>query len=88
MRSNTVKTLRDSLNAILTLDPKATFQFEDVGSGTTCLNIFFSHKAIQKITLQDLDRLEALDVSGNDEGETPEERFMGDEKNMLFICLS
>jgi len=87
MKNNTVLYLRDSLNEILKIDPKAIFKFEDDGSGTTSLNIFLSEKSIKKLTVKDLDKLEDnFDLCGTDEGESVKERLL--EGNHLFICLS
>jgi hypothetical protein len=87
MKKNTVAYLRDSLNEVLKIDPKAIFEFEDCGSGTTVLNILFSGKSAKKLTIKDLDRLEKdYDLCGNEEGESVKERLMGE--NKLFICLS
>jgi hypothetical protein len=86
MREESVKYFRDILNSILELDSNATFQFENCGSGTNVLNIFFSKKSIKKITMKDLDRLKDLGVYGNDDGMNVSERFM--EENNLFIVLS
>ena len=86
MRNNTVKCLCDSLNEVLKIDHKATFEFEDCGSGTTVLNIVFSEKGVKKITNDILDKFEKLDICGNDEGDTVETRLLDESK--LFICLS
>jgi len=86
MRNNTVKCLCNSLNEVLKIDPKATFEFEDCGSGTTVLNIVFSEKGVKKITNDVLDKFEKLDICGNDEGDTVETRLLDESK--LFICLS
>jgi hypothetical protein len=86
MRANTIKSLSKSLNEILKIDPIATFEFEDCGSGTTVLNIIFSKEGVKKITIEDLDRLEKFDISGDDEGSTVKTRLL--DKSKLFICLS
>ena len=87
MEKNTVASLRDTLNEILKIDPRATFEFEDCGSGTNVLNIYFSAKSAKKLTMEDLDRLENdFDLCGDDEGKSVKERLMGE--NKLFICLS
>lgn len=86
MTSNTIKSLRNSLNEILKIDPKATYEFEDCGSGTTALNIIFSKERVKKITIENLDRLQKFDISGDDEGNTVKTRLLDGSK--LFICLS
>lgn len=87
MRNNTVKFLRDSLNEILKVDTKATLEFEDCGSDTNVLNIFISKENIEKLTIEDLGRLEKeFGICGDDEGETVQKRFLNG--NRLFICLS
>jgi hypothetical protein len=86
MNNSTVKHLRDSLNEVLKIDPKAVFEFEDCGSGTYALNILFSGKSAKKLTMEDLDTLEKdFDLCGDDEGESVKERLMGG--NKLFICF-
>jgi hypothetical protein len=86
MKTNAVKDLTNSLNEILKIDPKATFQFEDCGSGTNVLNIYLSDESVKKLTIEDLDSLgNDFDLCGDD-GETVEEVLT--KKNMLFICLS
>jgi hypothetical protein len=85
--SEPVKNLRNSLNEVLKIDPKAEYEFEDCGSGTNVLNIYFTKKATTTLTIAQLDRLEEeFDVCGDDEGETVETRLIGGHK--LFICLS
>ena len=87
MKENTIVYLRDSLNEILKIDSKATFDFEDCGSGTSVLNIYLSNKSTKKLTVEDLDNLEKkFGLCGDDEGESVKERLMGE--NKLFICLS
>lgn len=87
MIGNSIKKLRDSLNEILKIDPKATFEFEDCGSGTTALNIIISKKSIDKLSMEDLYRLQDdFDICGDDEGKSVKEWLMGG--NKLFICLS
>jgi hypothetical protein len=90
MDENTVAYLRNSLNEILEIDPKAIYEFEDCGSGTNVLNIYLSDKSAKKLTMKDLDRLENdFDLCGDEEGETVKERLMRNTgKNTLFICLS
>lgn len=86
MTNDTVRYLRDSLNEILRVDPDATFQFEDCGSGTNVLNIVISDESASKLSMEDLDKLKEFNLNGDDEGSTVGERLMG--KNTLFICLS
>lgn len=86
MTNNTVRYLRDILNEILKIDPDATLQFEDCGSGTNVLNIVISDESASKLSMKDLDNLEKLGLYGDDEGSTVGERLMG--RNTLFICLS
>lgn len=84
--SNLVKDFRNSLNEILKIDPNATYEVEDCGSGTISLNIYFSKKSIKHLTLEKLDKLEKFDVSGDDEGDTIKTRLL--DGDHLFICLA
>jgi len=72
MKTDKISDLKKSLEAILKIDPEATFEFENCGSGTNVVNVYIAEEAAKKVTEEDVNRLE--DDHGvypaDEEGET------------------
>lgn len=87
-----VSDLIKSLNAVIEIDPRATFEFENCGSGTNVLNIYISEKAAKKLTHEDINRFKkTYKLYFDDEGDltvTERLRLGESQKPGFFLLLS
>lgn len=71
-----LENLKKSLDAVLKIDSKATYRFEDCGSGTYVLNITISDEAAKTLTHEQLDKLDAdLGLCNDEEADSIQERL-------------
>jgi len=92
MREETVANLKESLEAVLQIDPEARYRFENCGSGTYALNLYISKEAAKSLTHEQLDKLDnEYNVGSNDEEELSVEQRLGadegEDPRLFFVFL-